>query len=77
MEEKKTLSLVLPENWHFLRGGMKGWGFKCKLSNCILGLCGLASGVPIMKLVDFAPFCTTHARRIIITSGLHIRKLGD
>ena len=34
MEENKTLSLVLPENWHFLRGDMKGWGFKCKLSNC-------------------------------------------
>ena len=33
MEENKTLSLVLPENWHFLRGDMKGWGFKCKLSN--------------------------------------------
>ena len=33
MEENKTLFLVLPENWHFLRGDMKGWGFKCKLSN--------------------------------------------
>ena len=33
MEENKTLSLVLPENWHFLRGDMRGWGFKCKLSN--------------------------------------------
>ena len=24
---------MLTENWHFLRGDMKGWGFKCKLSN--------------------------------------------
>ena len=35
MQENKTLSLVLPENWHFLRGDMKGLGFKCKLSNCV------------------------------------------
>ena len=25
MEENKTLSLVLPENWHFLRGDIKGF----------------------------------------------------
>ena len=25
MEEIKTLSLVLPENWHFLRGDIKGF----------------------------------------------------
>ena len=25
MEENKTLSLVLPENWHLLRGDIKGF----------------------------------------------------
>ena len=25
MQENKTLSLVLPENWHFLRGDIKGF----------------------------------------------------
>ena len=25
MEENKTLFLVLPENWHFLRGDIKGF----------------------------------------------------
>ena len=46
MQENKTLSLVLPENWHFLRGDMRGWGFKCKLSNSLPST--------TIQLVDFA-----------------------